>query len=110
MSQRAFLADLDADLHIALADAGMADTGTYTAPGAARIDGVRMYVDKGVQDMGTSTTQRGPRVLVTLLRADVATPVRNAVVELDGERWRLVSPTENVDDGVAEWVVEAANV
>ena len=33
MSQRAALAAMDARLHAALADAGLADTGTYTAPG-----------------------------------------------------------------------------
>lgn len=110
MSQRDRIADMDARLHRAFTNAGLAGTGTYTAPNQQPLGNVRVYVDKGAQEMGSYSQRVGPQVTITLLRADVPQPMKNAIVDVDGERWRLVSPTDDADDGITKWVVEATNV
>lgn len=102
MSQCAFLAALDADLHAAFSDSGMADTGTYTAPGGAPQAGVRVYVDSSLQNAFDAAY--GPRTTVTLLRADVADPVRGAALVVDGRTYLLDAP-QDADDGVTVWTV-----
>lgn len=107
MSQRAFLADLDADLHIALADAGMADTGTYTAPGlGATPVPCRAYVDKSLHSTGEYAPTFGPQVTASILRADVAAPAVGGTLAIDGETFALDAPDDSrSDDGISVWVV-----
>lgn len=107
MSQRAFLADLDADLHIALADAGMADTGTYTAPGVGATPvPCRAYIDKSLHSTGEYAPTFGPQVTASILRADVAAPAVGGTLKIDGETFALDAPDDSrSDDGISVWVV-----
>lgn len=101
MSQRAFLASLDADLHAAFAAAGMADTGTYTAPGGSPAT-VRVYVDGNIAEVGSYAPTFGYSASITLLRADVPDPVAGATVTVDGETYTLAQPLE-ADEGITKW-------
>lgn len=101
MSQRAALAAMDARLHAALADAGLADTGTYTAPGGLPVP-ARVYVDKSIATMGEYAPTYGLTATVTILRADVADPREGGVVAVDGESFTLRQLLDS-DDGIAVW-------
>ena len=106
MSQRTRLAELDADLHEAFADAGLADEGTYTAPGVGAVPvPCRVYVDKASQLAGDYAATYGPRTVITLLRADVPAPAEGGIVNVDGETFALRSRIE-ADDGITSWVAE----
>lgn len=101
MSQRTFLADLDARLHEAFASAGMADTGTYTAPGSTA-QPARVYVEKSLARLAEYGEAYAGAVLITLLRADVPAPVAGAVVHVDGSSYILRTPVDS-DDGISMW-------
>ena len=113
MSQKAFLRELDADLHEAMADAGMADEGMYTPPNAAPDFipiPVRCYVDRGLLVQSTSGHTATRRTEIGLLKEDVS-PRREAIVVVDGDTFKLESPVElsaNItrqaaDDGSIAW-------
>jgi hypothetical protein len=102
---------MDADLHAALLDAGLADVGFYTAPGAnVATPGVRIYIDRGVQPVGEFGQAVERRDEMSILLADASPDPKGRVfVESApgsgvGEVWTLV---KNVyDDGsVSRWVV-----
>lgn len=103
MSQAAFLSDFDADLHMALAESGLADVGTYTAPttGAVAVP-VRAYVDKGVRTFGEYAQTYAGDVTVTMLRADVPDPAEGGIVAIDGGTYTLRTPIDS-DDGITVW-------
>ncbi len=52
MSQREFLAQLDADLHTCFAGSGMADAGLYTPPGSSAEFACQVYVIRDVETIG----------------------------------------------------------
>ena len=108
MSQRAFLAELDAGVHAAFADAGMADIGSYTPPDAEPTDEplpVRVYVDRNVQSLGDFNQVTANRTEIGFLREDVS-PVKDARLVVDGETFVTVKPSEGRDDGsLSYWVV-----
>jgi hypothetical protein len=104
----AFLADFDAIAHSAFADAGIADTGTYTgiAPGATPIP-VRVMVDDDVAQVGELSRLPGTWARITLLRADVAAPARGARVVVGAQTFELEQMIRQ-DTGSTEW--EASRV
>lgn len=105
MSQAAFLQALDADLHAAFASAGLADTGTYTAPGSDTPVAVRGYVeDPRLDAVGEFGGTFARRTEVTLLRADVDVPVVGSTVVLDGVTFTLQECVYQ-DDSATRWVV-----
>ena len=102
------LANLDAVIHAACAAAGIADSGTYfarTAEPAAPGTPCRVYVNRAMQQMGDVGPMSGPRVLVEILRADIATPEQYGEVVVGTERWRLESEEAGSDESVSRWVV-----
>jgi hypothetical protein len=106
VSQRAFLAELDADLHGAFADAGMADIGAYTAPDAEPTEDplpVRVYVDRNVQTIGEFNQIAANRTEVSYVRADVA-PVKGARLVVDGETFINVEVVSD-DGSLSRWLV-----
>lgn len=107
MSQRAALAAMDARLHAALADAGLADTGTYTAPGVGATPvPCRAYIDKSLHSTGEYAPTFGPQVTASILRADVAAPAVGGTLAIDGETFVIDAPDESrSDDGISVWVV-----
>lgn len=105
MSQTTVLRALDADLHAAFASAGMADTGTYTAPGGGAAVSVRGYVDDArIDAVGEFGETFARRTELTLLRADVNAPAAGGVVVLDGTTYTLQECIEH-DDSATRWVV-----
>lgn len=112
MSNRG-LQDLDAIIHGAMSAAGTADKAEYRAtPNAAPVP-CRVYINRAMQQMGDFGQASGPRVLIEILRADVADPVRGAIVSLvdpitgapTGEAFRLESLDAGTDESVSRWVV-----
>ena len=97
------LAGLDAVIHGAFAAVGLADAGTYTAPGGQGLP-CRCYVDRSVQQMGDGGHVSGPRTLVTLVREGLPEPVAGAVVTVGAETWELEAEVSR-DEGVSRWVV-----
>lgn len=105
MSQKAFMADFDALSHGAFADAGIADVGVYTPPGvdAVPVLGVRVMVDRAVQDAGDFRQVNVGRVEVSYWLADV-TPVAKGVLVVDGDTFINDSEIDN-DGSLSRWVV-----
>jgi hypothetical protein len=106
MSQKAALAAMDADLHAAFADAGLADDGLYTppnaAPGATPVP-VRVYVNRDVQDIGAGNQVSVGRVEVQYLLADV-TPAIGGQLVVDGDTYINAGEMSN-DGAIAVWAV-----
>lgn len=113
MSQRAFLAALDADLHAAFAGAGMADRGLYLPPGvelppalpdplAANCD---VFVDRDTQTLGETQQFKAGRVeVVYVLASMVVPPARRGQLVVDGVTY--INDDEISNDGsLSRWVV-----
>lgn len=105
MSQRAFLAALDSDLHAAFADAGMADTGTYTTPDASVTEACSVFVDRDTQTLGDVQQFKTGRVEVAyVLGSMVETPRKNGQLVVDGDIY--VNDSELSNDGsLSRWLV-----
>ncbi len=107
MTQLDTLKQLDADLHAAFADAGLCDLGDYTpfvdGVAGALLPGVRVYVDRDVQQLGEFGQIVAPRTQVAYLLSDVA-PTKGGRIVVDGEAW---INTDNVgnDGSLSRWVV-----
>lgn len=106
MSQLDTLNELDADLHAALADAGLGNSGHYTAPGANFDVPVRCYVDRNVQVIGEFGQVVARRDEVTILLEDVATPAGKGRIYLADEAITYVLGDELTNDGsLSRWSV-----
>jgi hypothetical protein len=106
MSQRQALAAIDADLHAAFLDAGLADVGDYTAPDAAPgADPVacRVYIDRDSEIRGETRQFPGGRVEVGYVLADV-TPAKNGRLSVDNSLYINDELVSN-DGSLARWVV-----
>lgn len=105
MSQKAFLRDLDASIVGGLRDAGMADSGSYTPPAGATIEGVDVLVDRNVAFFGEDgATVAGYREVVTLFLDHVAAPVRGGTVVVDGDTF-VLDALDAQDASMSRWVV-----
>lgn len=105
MSQAAYLADLDALLHGAFADAGMGDSATYrSGPASAEVP-CTILVDQGAQllDERVVTDQ----VTIRAMRAEVGDPPNGAVFAVGDLRWRVDRVTER-DESAVVMVVSRA--
>ena len=110
MSQRAFLADMDTELHEAFADAGLADAGLYTAPNAAPDSPpteVRVYVDRDTQTLGDVRQVQAGRVEVAYVLQPGFRPAQNGVLVVDGDRYENANPISD-DGSVSRWLVRRA--
>ena len=103
MSQRAFLQELDADLHAAFADAGIAETAFYT-DATIIAKSCRVYVNRDAQTTGEFGEVSGPRVVCEIFRADVASPKAGATLILDDESFVLDAKFSE-DESLSRWVV-----
>lgn len=105
MSQLAALAEMDADIHAAFADVGIAETGSYLAPGAVAGQEVpcRVYVDRDLLVEGELRQFKAGRIEIGYLVADV-TPAKKGRVTVDGETY--VNDDEVSRDGsISRWAV-----
>ena len=104
MSQRDALRSLDADIHVALLDAGLSDIGHYVPKAGGDPIEVRVYVDEAQQAMGEFGQSIGFRTVVGLLLEDVPAPEQFATVTVDGTNYKLES-RDRVDQSMSWWVV-----
>ena len=106
MSQLDALHALDADLHAALADAGLGNTGHYTAPGANFAVPVRGYLDRNVQVLGEFGQVVARRDELSLLLEDVPDPAGKGRVYLPDEGITYMLTDEISNDGsLSRWAV-----
>lgn len=117
MSQRAFLADLDARLHAAFSAAGQADVGDYTAPGMLPPEEedaeplphppvpCHVYVDRDTQTLGETQQFKAGRVEVAFVLASMpAAPLRTGKLTVDGDTYILADELSN-DGSLSRWLV-----
>jgi hypothetical protein len=108
MTQAAFLAEMDAQLHGAFADAGMGDAATYRSGPAADEVPCTVLVDQGAQLLqGVVVTDQ---VTIRATRAEIQEdPPRGAVftVAASGQRWRVDSIAERDESAVVVVVSRA---
>lgn len=107
MGQQSALRAFDSDILDAFIGAGLADTGTYTPPATDAVPSpdpvaVRVMVDRTDQFAGESAHTVGRRDVVTLLLAEVAAPVKGAIVVVDGLALKLEAE-EDRDLSAVRW-------
>jgi hypothetical protein len=107
VSQKAFLAGLDADIHASLAAAGLADTGLYTAKGSSTQVPCSVYVGRGMQDVGDLGQFQAARLEVGYVLSSMspAKPEQGGKVAVDGDTFINVRQSEDDDGSIAWWVV-----
>ena len=106
MSQKAFLASLDAQLHAGLAVAGLADAGTYTPASGGLSVCCSVYVDRSVQDIGELNQISASRCEVTYVLGSMSPqlPSDDGILVVDGDT--LVNVHELTNDGsLSRWLV-----
>ncbi len=104
-----FLRSFDAMALPALADAGLADTGTYRSPDGDSTPVGYFFDHVTLADLGDAGTRAMVRERQIGLQLSEVTPVENGlVIGDDGRRWRLVAPTGESDDNLSWWFVAPA--
>jgi hypothetical protein len=104
VSQAAALAELDAELHGAFADAGLADTGLYTPPPPHPLPpdyeppeplAVAVYLDRSSQAVGAAGQAVVSGTRIGIILAGVL-PRQGGTVAIDGgATWRLGELQDN---------------
>ena len=107
MGQRAFLAEMDSDLHAAFADGGMADNGLYLRPQAAPDEApveCRIYVDRDIATVGGIRQAVTGRVEIAYLLSPGFAPEQSGSVLVDGDRYENTRPVSD-DGSLSRWMV-----
>jgi hypothetical protein len=107
MSQAATLRDLDAIFAEQLLAAGMADTATYTPPGAGDPVDCTVLVDRNAQFFGDNGEVFGHRILITIFLAEIAAPARQGVIAIGAESFAL-EQLDARDESQQRWLVVPA--
>lgn len=108
MSQRAFLAQLDAQIHSSFMSGGLADLGQYTVPVpsgelAPSAVNVAVVVDRDIETIGTLRQFRTGSVEVTYVQPAVI-PAKGGKLVVDGESF--INEAKLSDDGsMVRWKV-----
>jgi hypothetical protein len=103
----AALQSIDATIHAAMLGAGLADLGTYLAPGgnpSTDTIACRVFVDRNTQELGDFGQLVGSRDVVGLFKADVQSPLQGASVTIGSETLKLKSLLDQ-DESKQRWVV-----
>lgn len=105
MAANPFTTEFDDLAHDAFADAGLADTGVYTAPAGSPV-ARRVYVNSGVQSLGEYGQVLSPRTVIGFLLADGAV-VKDGKVVVAGKTYTLqaVDLADENDGSLQWWVV-----
>ena len=108
MSQIDAMKAMDAVLHAAFERIGIADTGTYFAPGGGVGIPCHVYVDRDVQVLGqfNEATARRDEIAICSGPFKAAPKGKIQVALLSGmvETWTLVDPVKD-DDSMSRWAV-----
>ncbi len=125
MSQRAALAAMDADLHVAFAGAGLADVGLYTPPASPAEPPPEgspepppalppelpllayVYVDRDQLTAGDLRQVTAGRVEVSYVLYEGFRPQQHGVLEVDGDRYENASLISD-DGSLSRWLVRRA--
>ena len=107
MGQRAFLADMDSDLHAAFSDVGMADDGLYLRPQAAPDElpvACRMYVDRDIATVGDIRQAVSGRIEIAYVLVPGFAPEQGGIAIVDGDRYENLRPVSD-DGSLSRWMV-----
>lgn len=107
MSQREFLAGLDASLHASFAAAGMADAGAYTTPDGGAAVPCQVYVDRDCEMIGGLKQFVAGRVEIAYVCRAGFRPVQKGRVLVDGDTYINAEPLSD-DGSVSRWLVRRA--
>lgn len=106
MSSLDTLRELDADLHAAFLDSGLADFAHYSAPGANVDVDCPVYIDRAVRILGEFGQVVGHRDEVTILRRADLEPQKGGKVYVPAEALTYTLTDKIEDDGSASrWAV-----
>ena len=106
MSQKAFMATMDAHLHAGFAAAGLADAGLYTPKGGGTSVACSVYVDRSVQPIGEQGQLSAARCEVVYVLASMVPqlPANGGVLVVDGDSLTNVHEITN-DGSLSRWLV-----
>lgn len=107
MSQANALKAMDDAIHVVMASAGFAFTGSYTPPASApgeTITNVRGYFDEAVASVGEYGQGTSLSSEISLLRNTLPRPVQHAVVAFDGRSVKLDLLIAR-DESITRWAV-----
>lgn len=102
-----FAAEFDADVRDDLLDAGLADSGTYTAPGGSPVPCVAI-VDYDIAKLGDVAEMNDRIAIVTLFKDQVARPVQRGVVVVGAMSYAL-DRRNSEDDSRSVWIARYGN-
>lgn len=106
MSQRAFIAAFDQAAHAAFKAGGLADDGTYTAPGSSDAQPVQVYMNYDVAVDGQGDQLVTPRDEMHIICVGQWRPASKARVQItaDAETFEL-GKYLGFDGSISHWVV-----
>lgn len=107
MGQRAFLAEMDSELHAAFAGVGMADAALYLPPQAAPDEepvACRVYVDRDIATVGDIRQAVSGRIEIAYVLTDGFVPEQQGSVLVDGDRYENTRPVSD-DGSLSRWMV-----
>lgn len=105
MTQLDTIKQMDADLHAAFADAGLADSGHYTAPGANFDSPVSIYIDRAAQVMGEFGQIIGRRIEIGIVHGAIAPAAKGRIFVPDEPAHYELGEKITDDGSLSRWVV-----
>ncbi len=105
------LSHLDSLIHRHMTRQGIADTGTHRPKAEQAGVGTpcRVYIDNAMQQMGDHGPVTGSRIVLSILRADVAAPRVGDTLTRGLKVYTLESPLETTDESLSRWVVNTGD-
>ena len=91
----------------AFISAGIADSGTYTAPGGSAIP-CRVFINRDQDVFGEFGGAVRKATTIDLLLSEIPTPKREGIIVADGATFKLVRLAKPADESVATWEVEGS--
>lgn len=102
-----FASEFDVDVREDLIDAGLAESGTYTAPAGAPV-ACTVIVDYDIAKLGDIGAVNDRIAIVTLFKDQIERPVPRAVVVVGSMSYTLDSRSSE-DDSRSVWIARYGN-
>lgn len=106
MGQRAFLAEMDSELHAAFAGVGMADDALYLRPQPVPDEqpvACRVYVDRDTATFGSIRQAKAQRIELVYVLSPGFAPEQAGTVLVDGDRYENMDLLSN-DGSLSRWM------